>query len=291
MKNKFLIMLISIMLVSLIAASILGYIENNKRSNNVVDNSNTIDDETTDEEKVNENGDKVLSFYSRSDLNTLVVGKCNNTSKCTYITDYTCKNKNCRVLALSKNYALINDGSIVLSNVRYNDNNDIQNLSLNNYKIQLIENNDQIYGMIVDDNNKKAFYSFADRMYTIPFGDYQIYPVEPQNAEWRLDGLILIDYNSDSYPVVYFKSDTTGEKAYEEFYVPSEKVNMNRFMALGVVEQTTRRNMDEVNKFFTELEAIFASPEFTKAEVVESIKRFIPNFEHEEKGKNLDQKM
>ena len=97
---------------------------------------------------------------------------------------------------------MINDGSIVLSNVRYNDNNDIQNLSLNNYKIQLIENNDQIYGMIVDDNNKKAFYSFADRMYTIPFGDYQIYPVEPQNAEWRLDGLILIDYNSDSYEII-----------------------------------------------------------------------------------------
>ncbi len=202
MKNKFLIMLISIMLVSLIAASILGYIENNKRSNNVVDNSNTIDDGTSDEEKVNENGDRVLSFYSRSDLNTLVVGKCNNTSKCTYITDYTCKNKNCRVLALSKNYALINDGSIVLSNVRYNDNNDIQNLSLNNYKIQLIENNNQIYGMIVDDNNRKAFYSFADRMYTIPFGDYQIYPVEPQNGEWRLDGLILIDYNSDFYEII-----------------------------------------------------------------------------------------
>ena len=93
------------------------------------------------------------------------------------------------------------------------------------------------------------------------------------------------------YPVVYFKSDTTGEKAYEEFYVPGEKVNMDRFAALGVVEQTTRRNMDEVNCFFEELEAIFAAEDFTKAQVVESIKRFIPNFEHEEKGKNLDQKM
>ena len=38
-----------------------------------------------------------------------------------------------------------------------------------------------------------------------------------------------MDYESDSYPVVYFKSDTTGEKAYEEFYVPGEKVNMERF--------------------------------------------------------------
>ena len=100
-----------------------------------------------------------------------------------------------------------------------------------------------------------------------------------------------MDYESDTYPVVYFKSDTTGEKAYEEFYVPGEKVNMERFYALGVVEQTTRRNMTEVNDFFSELEAIFQKDDFTKAEVVESIKKFIPNFEHEEKGKNLDQKM
>jgi hypothetical protein len=39
------------------------------------------------------------------------------------------------------------------------------------------------------------------------------------------------------------------------------------------------------------METIFANPDFTKEQVVESIKRFIPNFEHEEKGKNLDQKM
>ena len=66
---------------------------------------------------------------------------------------------------------------------------------------------------------------------------------------------------------------------------------MDRFSALGVVEQTTRKNMTEVNDFFSELEAIFQREDFTKAEVVESIKKFIPNFEHEEKGKNLDQKM
>lgn len=100
-----------------------------------------------------------------------------------------------------------------------------------------------------------------------------------------------MSYESESYPVVYFKSDTTGEKAYEEFYIPGEKINMERFMALGVVEETTRRPMSEINQFFDELENIFVSPEFTKAQVVETIKRFIPNFEHEEKGKNLDQKM
>ena len=100
-----------------------------------------------------------------------------------------------------------------------------------------------------------------------------------------------MSYEGTTYPVVYFESDTTGEKAYEEFYVPGEKIDMQRFAALGVVEQITRHDMAEVNVFFDKLENIFASEDFTKAQVVEAIKEFIPNFEHEEKGKNLDSKM
>ena len=100
-----------------------------------------------------------------------------------------------------------------------------------------------------------------------------------------------MDFDSDTYPVVYFKSDTTGEKAYEEFFVPGERISLERFKALGVVEETTRRPMTEVNAFFERLENLFAKEDFTKAQVVDAIKDFIPNFEHEEKGKNLDQKM
>ena len=101
----------------------------------------------------------------------------------------------------------------------------------------------------------------------------------------------MINGQSLKYPTVYFKSDTTGEKAYEEFYVPGEKIDMQRFKALGVVEQTTRHEMEEVNTFFDKLEGIFAKEDFTKAQVVDAIREFIPNFQHEEKGKNLDQKM
>ena len=99
-----------------------------------------------------------------------------------------------------------------------------------------------------------------------------------------------MSYDSDTYPVVYFKSDTTGEKAYEEFYIPGEKINMERFKALGVIEETKRRSMNEVDDFFEKLEMLFSN-DFTKEDVVNAIKEFIPNFEHEEKGKNLDQKM
>jgi hypothetical protein len=49
---------------------------------------------------------------------------------------------------------------------------------------------------------------------------------------------------------VYFNSDTTGEKAYEEFFVPGEKIDMQRFHSLGVIEQAARHNMQEVDSFF-----------------------------------------
>ena len=100
-----------------------------------------------------------------------------------------------------------------------------------------------------------------------------------------------MSYENTQYPVVYFKSDTTGEKAYEEFYIPGERINMNRFMALGVVEETTRRPMTEVDAFFEKLETLFSKDDFTKAQVVEALRAFLPNFQHEETGKNLDQKM
>ena len=98
-------------------------------------------------------------------------------------------------------------------------------------------------------------------------------------------------YDSKDYPVVYFKSDTTGEKPYEEFYVPGEQINMNRFCGLGVIEERKARPMEEIESFFCHIEDIFHETNFTKEEVVNAIKKFIPNFEHEEKGKNLDQKM
>lgn len=97
--------------------------------------------------------------------------------------------------------------------------------------------------------------------------------------------------NSKVYPVVYFKSDTTGEKDYEEFYVPGEKLNMNRFSSLGVIEEVKKRPMQELDIFFSELEKLFHESDFSKTEVVAALKRFLPNFEHVEKGKNLDQKM
>ena len=97
--------------------------------------------------------------------------------------------------------------------------------------------------------------------------------------------------DDNTVAVVYSRSDTTGEKSYEEFYVPGECINMERFFSLGVIEDVAKRPLEDIDKLFAQLEDIFHKDDFSKSEIVAVLSDYLPNFEHEEKGKNLDQKM
>ena len=99
-----------------------------------------------------------------------------------------------------------------------------------------------------------------------------------------------MDACSRKYPVIYFNSNTTGEKAFEEFYEEGEPLDMERYASLGVIRHVKRRSLDEVEVFFGRLEKLFAG-EFTKAEVVECMRTFIPNFAHDERNLNLNDGM
>lgn len=96
---------------------------------------------------------------------------------------------------------------------------------------------------------------------------------------------------SSTYPVFYSGSDTTGEKPYEEFYIEGEKVNLDRFKALGVIEDYQVRPIDEIEQLFNRLTALFSEPDMRKEDIVEAIHEFLPTFQHQETGKNLDSKM
>ena len=93
------------------------------------------------------------------------------------------------------------------------------------------------------------------------------------------------------YPVYYSGSDTSGEKAYEEFYTDSETVDMDRFRALGVVVNKDISETVRVGDLLTKLNFAFKKEEVTKEEIILIMKRYLPNFEHLEAGKSLDSKM
>lgn len=96
---------------------------------------------------------------------------------------------------------------------------------------------------------------------------------------------------SKLYPVHYSKSDTSGEKAYEEFYTESETADLDRMKALGVVTDKPIPDKRKIKTLFNELTSAFEKEETTKEEVVSIMKSYLPNFEHIETGKSLDNKM
>ena len=102
---------------------------------------------------------------------------------------------------------------------------------------------------------------------------------------------LQLDANITSYPVYFFPTDTSGEKLYEEFFTEQEEVQLDKFQALGVIKGAARKSFEQVDDMFLQLNALFEQEDMDKAAIVNLMKDFIPNFEHIEKGKGLDQRM
>jgi FlaA1/EpsC-like NDP-sugar epimerase len=94
-----------------------------------------------------------------------------------------------------------------------------------------------------------------------------------------------------SYPVFFFPSDTSGEKAYEEFYTDDETIDWDSFGALGVIKSTGARTMEAVEDIFTQLQRLFGQASLDKEKIVSLLTEFLPGFAHIETGKGLDGKM
>ena len=94
-----------------------------------------------------------------------------------------------------------------------------------------------------------------------------------------------------SYPVHYSVSNTSGEKAFEEFVTDTETADMNRFRSLGVITDKPIPDREKLKALLKDLSDLFEKDETTKEEVVAVMKDYLPNFEHIETGKSLDSKM
>jgi len=97
------------------------------------------------------------------------------------------------------------------------------------------------------------------------------------------------DKNPTKYPVYFFKTDTSGEKTYEEFYTEEEDYEINKYDSLGFI------NTPEIKISFEDVEAdferVFNNLNSEKSDIVTIIKKYVPDFMHIETGKHLDQKM
>jgi FlaA1/EpsC-like NDP-sugar epimerase len=94
------------------------------------------------------------------------------------------------------------------------------------------------------------------------------------------------------WPVYFFSSDTTGEKAYEEFFMGHETLDLARFQSLGVIKNQPEFDAAALDAFEAGIAAIRRSPgPWSKSEIVEWYLTLLPELSHEEKGKYLDSRM
>ena len=98
-----------------------------------------------------------------------------------------------------------------------------------------------------------------------------------------------IFFNKPKYPIYLFATDTSGEKAYEEFYSDEENVNLKKYSSIGYIRAGD--NEISCNDVVNDFKNVFKENSINKSSLIKILKKYLPDFNHIERGKNLDQKM
>lgn len=92
------------------------------------------------------------------------------------------------------------------------------------------------------------------------------------------------------WPCHFSPSDTSGEKSVEEFYRATDKLNFDDFHSVGFVNEAVTPR-ESIESFASAIAALRAKSKWEKDDIVKAIKSAVPELDHIERGRNLDQKM
>jgi len=93
------------------------------------------------------------------------------------------------------------------------------------------------------------------------------------------------------YPVYFFKSDTTGEKDFEEFFTEKETLDMKRFNTIGVIKNEAVYDEKKLKMFTNTIQLLREKGNWSRLELIELFNLMIHEFNHKETGKFLDDRM
>lgn len=93
------------------------------------------------------------------------------------------------------------------------------------------------------------------------------------------------------WPCFFFKSDTTGEKDFEEFFTDSEDLDIESFETIGVIKNQPDFDEANLDQFMKGMEDLRRKGSWTKNDIISLYFAILPEFAHKETGKYLDDKM
>ena len=148
-------------------------------------------------------------------------------------------------------------------------------------------------------NNRDIFFpKLSEKLHLVTFSEiavrylwdrgYAAFECESEDdARNRADELIA----KKQWPCYFFKSDTTGEKDFEEFYTDNEDLDMERFHTVGVISNKAEFDNTKLDDFMHGINALREEGTWDKDDIVKLYFSLLPEFLHKETGKYLDQKM
>ena len=102
----------------------------------------------------------------------------------------------------------------------------------------------------------------------------------------------IVDFSSKrKWPCLFTKSDTTGEKDFEEFFTNNEILDMTRFQNLGIIKNEIAFDSTRIDSFSKAISELKNKRKWEKDDLVHLFNDMIPAFNHKETGKYLDAKM
>jgi FlaA1/EpsC-like NDP-sugar epimerase len=148
------------------------------------------------------------------------------------------------------------------------------------------ENRDVFFPKLSEKLHLITFSEVADR-YLRQHG-YESFECETEDeARDRAEELI----SKKQWPCYFFKSDTTGEKDFEEFYTDKEDLDMERFNSIGVIRNQPEFDSSKLDDFMQGIESLRTKAFWTKNDILKLYFGLLPEFAHKETGKYLDQRM
>ena len=148
------------------------------------------------------------------------------------------------------------------------------------------ENRDIFFPKLSEQLHLTTFSDIAER-YIKNLG-YEPYHCSTEGeARDRSDELVA----SMRWPCYFFKSDTSGEKDFEEFFTDNEILDMNQFKNLGVIKNEANFSSNMLDNFLEVVHDLRTQTVWEKAPIVDLFNEMIPDFDHKETGKYLDGRM
>ena len=151
---------------------------------------------------------------------------------------------------------------------------------------------------LLGDNRDIFFPKLSDKLHLITFADIAVKYLEnigyePYLCESEEEARSLIKTlpSEGKWPCYFFKSDTTGEKDFEEFFTDAETLDMEKFENLGVIKNEANFENDKLLHFENTISGLKANKAWSKEEIVKLFFYMIPDFGHKETGKYLDGRM